>query len=227
MLYEEMCKITILNCKWSLNNYTNQKFLQCRGIITIRSNNYTLSNSKFNTMQQRVDLYGDEKELTKLQYALQEKLDKGKKAISIYCDLHLNYAPSYNPVTKENKIFIKFVCCDYKFCDSRRSYLKKAKIDEKCGYAKILLLEQELEKEKKKEKLLVVAEKKKKNVLKKNKLNIAKQKNYEMEVVDDIDDNELLDDVIDNDIVDDVPEEVIEKPKAKNGFGNIFGDTKW
>lgn len=227
MLYEEMCKITILNCKWGLNNYTNQKFLQCRGIITIRSNNYTLSNSKFNTMQQRVDLYGDEKELTKLQYALQEKLDKGKKAISIYCDLHLNYAPSYNPETKENKIFIKFVCCDYKFCDSRSSYLRKAKIDEKCGYAKILLLEKELEKEKKKEKLLVVTEKKKKNVVKKNKLNVAKQKNYEMQVVDDIDDNELLDDVIDNDIVDDVPEEVVEKPKAKNTFGNIFGDTKW
>lgn len=227
MLCEEMAKVTILSCKWEQNNKLNRKFLNTKAIITIRSNNYTLTNQKYMTLTTRLDIYGDEEELEKLPYELQARFDSGKKGLMLYLDLHLVYTITFIP-NSYPKPFIRFTCCNFKLAKTKLVYLKQAKVEEKSGYAKAYILEKKLQKEMKQQKTVVIAQKKKVE-RKKGKLSSAKQMNYEMEVVEDIDIFENEEEMQIEEISEqkEEREEKEANQEKKNTFDFMFGETKW
>lgn len=226
MLCEEMAKVTILSCKWEQNNKLNRKFLNTKAIITIRSNNYSLTNQKFTTIKTRLDIYGDEEELKKVPYELQARFDSGKKGLMLYLDIHLAYSVTFIP-NSFPKPFIRFTCCDFKLAKTKLVYLKQAKVEEKSGYAKAYLLEKQLQKELKQQKAIVITQKKKVE-RKKGKLSSAKQENYELEVVENIDifeEEEMQNEEISE--AKEKEEEKEAKQNKKNTFDFMFGETKW
>lgn len=242
MFYEELAKVSVFSCSFETNQYLNREYLKAKCVVKLRDEGYTLNESKFTQMSSTVEFYGEHEELEKLQLALLEALNSGKKAITTYADLNFSFNRSLNPLTGKYNIYAKIIVCDYKYCVNKKQYHSVYKDKPKYSYA----LVDRLQKENKKllNKNVVIVEKKtKKEIGHLSKINSAQQYNRNMNIVE-IEDNdidkameelktEILENTTTENIEIDQEQELIdvaeETKESKNNdiFNNLFGETKW
>lgn len=226
MFYEEMIRIDIYKCSFEYSSHYGKEYLKCSGTFKLKNRGFTLNNTVYNSMSTTIQIYGEHEELVKIQEALIEALNSGKKCTPIYTDINFSYkrtkASSGNWLT-----FVSTIVCDFIYCNNVLTYRKLHKDKEKYGAYKIILLEKELKAEKAKVKKIKIEPKKKKISHRKGSTKRI-SKNYDA-IETEIEDVEL------NDFMEELKEEMNEeleiqeeknKPK-ENILDSIFGETKW